>query len=37
VLAPTEVQFFQGDANRHHVRVRYTRTGDAWTHTLLWP
>ncbi|HEX5118573.1 MAG TPA: pyridoxal 5'-phosphate synthase [Pseudonocardiaceae bacterium] len=37
VLSPTEVQFFQGDANRHHVRVRYTRTGDNWTHTLLWP
>jgi pyridoxamine 5'-phosphate oxidase len=37
LLSPTEVQFFQGDANRHHVRLRYTRGGDSWTHTLLWP
>lgn len=37
VLSPTEVQFFQGDPSRHHVRVRYTRTGGEWTHTLLWP
>lgn len=37
VLTPTEVQFFQGDPARHHVRVHYTRTADGWTHTLLWP
>lgn len=37
LLAPTEVQFFQGDPARHHVRLRYTRTGATWTHTLLWP
>jgi pyridoxamine 5'-phosphate oxidase len=36
VLTPTEVQFFQGDPARHHVRVHYTRTADGWTHTLLW-
>jgi pyridoxamine 5'-phosphate oxidase len=37
LVRPTEVQFFQGDRERQHVRVRYQRTGDGWTHTLLWP
>jgi pyridoxamine 5'-phosphate oxidase len=37
LLSPTEVQFFQGDPARHHVRVRYTHTAEGWTHTLLWP
>ncbi|HEX3650678.1 MAG TPA: pyridoxal 5'-phosphate synthase [Pseudonocardiaceae bacterium] len=37
LLSPTEVQFFQGDPARQHVRVRYTRSDDTWTHTLLWP
>jgi pyridoxamine 5'-phosphate oxidase len=38
VLAPTEVEFFQGDARRRHVRLRYRRTGDdGWTKELLWP
>ncbi|GJF27912.1 oxidase [Kitasatospora sp. NE20-6] len=37
-----EVEFWQGDAARRHVRLRYTRTGlgtgrVAWTSTLLWP
>ncbi|GHF97236.1 pyridoxal 5'-phosphate synthase [Streptomyces filamentosus] len=37
VLAPTEVEFFQGDARRRHLRLRYRREGDAWTRELLWP
>jgi pyridoxamine 5'-phosphate oxidase len=42
VLRAHEVEFWQGDASRRHVRLRYTRTGlgtgrTAWTHTLLWP
>ncbi|HEX3780623.1 MAG TPA: pyridoxal 5'-phosphate synthase [Pseudonocardiaceae bacterium] len=37
VVVPSEVQFFQGDRQRRHVRLRYQRTGDGWTHTLLWP
>ncbi|MCH0542876.1 pyridoxal 5'-phosphate synthase [Streptomyces sp. MUM 203J] len=38
VLAPSEAEFFQGDAARRHVRLRYTReeTG-GWSRELLWP
>ncbi|MER7670594.1 pyridoxal 5'-phosphate synthase [Kitasatospora sp. NPDC096128] len=36
-----EVEFWQGDAQRRHVRLRYTRTGPVrtpeWSRTLLWP
>ncbi|MEU9100459.1 pyridoxal 5'-phosphate synthase [Streptomyces sp. NPDC048361] len=37
VLDPTEVEFFQGDARRRHVRLRYRREGATWTRELLWP
>lgn len=38
VLAPVEVEFFQGDARRRHVRVRYRRgEGGTWVRELLWP
>lgn len=38
VLAPTEVEFFQGDARRRHIRLRYRRTGGGgWLRELLWP
>lgn len=44
VLDPTEIEFFQGDAHRRHVRLRYRRqtgpggAGNArWTRELLWP
>lgn len=37
VLAPDEVEFFQGDARRRHVRLRYRREGDDWVRELLWP
>ena len=38
----TDVQrFFQGDARRRHVRLRYRRAAgggsDAWDRELLWP
>jgi pyridoxamine 5'-phosphate oxidase len=36
-VCPTEVQFFQIDASRQHVRVRYELTDNIWSHTLLWP
>jgi pyridoxamine 5'-phosphate oxidase len=38
-LPPDEVEFFQGDAQRRHVRLTYTRTAPerAWTQNLLWP
>ncbi|MFD9609151.1 pyridoxine/pyridoxamine 5'-phosphate oxidase [Streptomyces sp. NPDC004288] len=38
VVAPAEVEFFQGDERRRHVRLRYRRTTDGdWTRELLWP
>ncbi|MGQ4514376.1 pyridoxal 5'-phosphate synthase [Streptomyces sp. DW26H14] len=40
VLTPDEVEFFQGDAHRQHVRLRYRRgttDSDVWTKDLLWP
>ncbi|WP_405985817.1 pyridoxal 5'-phosphate synthase [Streptomyces sp. NBC_00872] len=37
VLVPDEVEFFQGDARRRHVRLRYEREGDGWVRELLWP
>ncbi|MEV6022472.1 pyridoxal 5'-phosphate synthase [Streptomyces sp. NPDC052036] len=36
-LRPQEVEFFQGDAGRRHVRLVYRREGEAWTRHLLWP
>ncbi|MFD5510998.1 pyridoxal 5'-phosphate synthase [Streptomyces sp. NPDC127051] len=39
VLDPTEVEFFQGDPARRHIRLRYRRSPGttAWTRELLWP
>ncbi|MEU6991473.1 pyridoxal 5'-phosphate synthase [Streptomyces sp. NPDC046465] len=44
VLDPLEAEFFQGDARRRHVRLRYRKTeqagaasGARWTKELLWP
>ncbi|MFI6687852.1 pyridoxal 5'-phosphate synthase [Streptomyces sp. NPDC050485] len=38
VLAPESVEFFQGEARRRHVRLRYRRVGaDGWERELLWP
>lgn len=38
VLDPAEVEFFQGDAARRHIRLRYSRTpGGSWERELLWP
>ncbi|HEY0804469.1 MAG TPA: pyridoxal 5'-phosphate synthase, partial [Pseudonocardiaceae bacterium] len=37
LLRPNEVQFFQIDPARAHVRLRYDRTGDGWTRSLRWP
>jgi pyridoxamine 5'-phosphate oxidase len=32
-----EVEFFQGDQERRHVRLAYRRDGDGWARQLLWP
>ncbi|MEU9857375.1 pyridoxal 5'-phosphate synthase [Streptomyces sp. NPDC047974] len=40
VVEPAEVEFFQGDARRRHLRLRYRRTPDTpsgWAKELLWP
>ncbi|GAA0601152.1 pyridoxal 5'-phosphate synthase [Streptomyces crystallinus] len=39
VLDPVEVEFFQGDARRRHVRLRYRRGGGGtgWEREHLWP
>ncbi|MFG3120169.1 pyridoxal 5'-phosphate synthase [Streptomyces sp. NPDC048197] len=41
VLEPDEVEFFQGDARRRHVRLNYRRSGrggtGGWQLELLWP
>ncbi|RSS81299.1 oxidase, partial [Streptomyces sp. WAC02707] len=39
-IEPDEVEFFQGDERRRHVRLRYRRTPsspDGWIRELLWP
>ncbi|MBA4864901.1 pyridoxamine 5'-phosphate oxidase [Streptomyces sp. PSKA54] len=36
-VAPDEVEFFQGDERRRHVRLTYRRTGSGWVKQLLWP
>ncbi|MFK4065941.1 pyridoxal 5'-phosphate synthase [Streptomyces sp. NPDC029674] len=38
VLDPVEAEFFQGDAHRRHLRLRYRKAADsAWARDLLWP
>ncbi|MFF7730542.1 pyridoxal 5'-phosphate synthase [Streptomyces sp. NPDC008001] len=40
VLEAQEVEFFQGDARRRHVRLNYRRRAspeDGWSTELLWP
>ncbi|MFE7352569.1 pyridoxal 5'-phosphate synthase [Streptomyces sp. NPDC057543] len=37
VVDPHEVEFFQGDARRRHLRLRYRRQDAAWERELLWP
>ncbi|MFJ2771936.1 pyridoxal 5'-phosphate synthase [Streptomyces sp. NPDC087300] len=39
VLDPVEVEYFQGDARRRHVRLRYRRDAEreGWVRELLWP
>ncbi|MGP2442525.1 pyridoxine/pyridoxamine 5'-phosphate oxidase [Streptomyces sp. JW3] len=36
-LRPDEVEFFQGEARRRHVRVVYRREAAGWRRGLLWP
>jgi pyridoxamine 5'-phosphate oxidase len=36
-LRAASVEFWQADAERRHLRVRYERAGDEWSSTRLWP
>ena len=36
-LTADEAEFWQGDLDRRHVRLRYRRAGSAWSRQLLWP
>ncbi|MDL5202190.1 pyridoxal 5'-phosphate synthase [Streptomyces sp. ALI-76-A] len=36
-LRPEEVEFFQGDERRRHVRLAYRHGEGGWTRRLLWP
>ncbi|WP_432025338.1 pyridoxine/pyridoxamine 5'-phosphate oxidase [Streptomyces sp. 1222.5] len=36
-LRPETVEFFQGDADKRHVRLEYRSTGFGWSRGLLWP
>jgi pyridoxamine 5'-phosphate oxidase len=36
-MSADDVEFWQADQQRRHIRLRYQRTADGWTHGLLWP
>jgi pyridoxamine 5'-phosphate oxidase len=36
-LAAGDVEFWQADHERRHIRLRYRRLADGWTRCLLWP
>jgi pyridoxamine 5'-phosphate oxidase len=36
-LEPTEIEFWQGDEQRRHIRLRYRRHGVGWRRERLWP
>jgi len=35
--APDEVEFWQGDHQRQHIRLRYRRADAGWVTERLWP
>ncbi len=37
VLAATDVEFWQADEHRRHIRLRYQRADRAWIRHRLWP
>lgn len=36
-IVANEIEFFQGDAERRHTRLGYTRTPDGWERIQRWP
>ncbi|HEX5595823.1 MAG TPA: pyridoxal 5'-phosphate synthase [Micromonosporaceae bacterium] len=37
IVQPETVEFWQGDAERQHLRLRYRRDDGGWLRELLWP
>ncbi|MBR8741489.1 pyridoxal 5'-phosphate synthase [Nocardiopsis sp. MG754419] len=37
LVRPSEVEFWQGDPDRRHTRLRYDREDTGWRRGLLWP
>jgi pyridoxamine 5'-phosphate oxidase len=37
VLTADEIEFWQADPQRRHIRLQYQRTAGRWSHRLLWP
>lgn len=37
VVNATEVEFWQGDQDRKHLRVKYYKANNGWNKQLLWP
>jgi pyridoxamine 5'-phosphate oxidase len=37
IVRPHAVEFWQGDEDRRHGRLRYLRDGDGWLQERLWP
>jgi pyridoxamine 5'-phosphate oxidase len=36
-IEPDEIEFWQADRDRRHVRLRFTRSGSGWSTQRLWP
>lgn len=36
-VAPSSIEFWQGDTQRRHIRLRYRRSGTDWMRERLWP
>lgn len=36
-VRPHEIEFWQGDSQRRHQRLRYTLKGSEWSRAMLWP
>jgi pyridoxamine 5'-phosphate oxidase len=36
-LSADEVEFWQADHQRRHIRLQYQRSAGTWTHHMLWP